>query len=135
MKTLLVSLCAIFLASTAIAGAQDKDRDKDQKKAHNHHIILRPVNDTVAKGQAKMRPFYHPKKRYSDSEWAARIKAAQERRHHKHHKPTPWWKAKPKHKTAWWKARHKKHVVIDRERHDNGKHLGWQKGRHNPHRR
>ena len=156
MKGKLIGLFAALLivsASLAYGQGKDHDKDKDRDKTHSHHIVHKKVktNTTATMAASKARPWYHPKKRYSDAEWKARIAASHQKTHHK---PRPWWKPKPKakhtvvivrkpvrhHSTPWWKVRHHRRtkrtirIVNGKTHHDNGKHLGWQKGRGNPHR-
>jgi hypothetical protein len=150
-------------ACLAMAQDKDKDHDRD-KMHHHHIVHQRvspwrhgktytihrksgtqtvTLYKTRRTGKRRTsytyvdhsRPFYHPKMRYSQSTWAEKVKASQRRRHH-----TTWADAvvrsgkKKHHSTVWWKThRSRTHHVFTRD-HDNGRHLGWYKGRGNPHR-
>jgi hypothetical protein len=124
MKGRILKIGAALIAMSAcLAMAQDKDRDHDRDKARNHHIVHAKVTQpktrtyrirrhggtqTVTYYQQRARPGYHPRRIYSDQEWARRVRDARNHRHHKvkHHKV----------------------------KHDNGLHRGWYIGKGNPHR-
>jgi len=145
---------ALVAMSSCLALAQDKDHDRDDQHHRHatHHRVVVTTNThyrrvpgghqtitrynyhrmrtgrrhtTVIVDQS--RPWYHPKRRYSDADWDARVKAAR-RRHHHHH--MSW-------STAVIRSGHRRthHTVVVRTvRHNNGLHRGWYIGKGNPHR-
>ncbi len=155
MKRKLIGIgIALVAISSCLALAQDRDHDRDHRHHATHHrvyVTTRTQYRHVPGGHQTItyykyhrqrtgsrrdmtwyqrdpaRPWYHPKSQYTKSEWDARVRAAQRRRH----RHTSWADAVIRNGR---RRRHHHHVIFTERRHDNGRHRGWYIGRGNPHR-
>ena len=157
MKARILTIGAALLALTSVSLAQTHHKSIWTKHPTKTYTIRhRGGKQTVTYTTAQQR---HDAKyaRYSKSEWERKIREARERR--KHRKGQSWSQAvknRKHHSKTWYEAvKHRKHkttrhttvwhrpvmhrgagheTVWTGTRHDNGKHLGWYKGKGNPHR-